>query len=342
MYMYIYIHIHAYQVQKGGWLYKFGDHGGIIVMVLDKRPTRKVIYSLDEGKSWRTIPVKPISASGILTTQADTTVRFIIVGRVGKGVEGATVAIDLSTLKLRRCGGEKEAGSPESDYEQWNPRAPPHLQGSAHTLGSMHGKEGCLLGRRIFYVRRKQLRECLNGHEHERSSSQEACECTDDDFECDFSFELEKENSFKCVWAPTKSVSKEDEARVKDMIKLHENPALSHEFCNRYGTEGSRHEIAAVTGYRRIPGDFCRDGVNKAGKTYECAAPLLQAKHGLALLTMCLACACGVAAVLCAMHLCANTRQRERGYGYRRAVNSRDYDPFENVGLFSGEFTEAY
>merc|ERR1711924_98317 len=76
-------------------------------------------------------------------------------------------------------------------------------------------------------------------------------------------------------------ISSSDAAKITDLIALHSNPSLSHELCNRYAqNEGvGAHELTTVTGYRRIPGDFCVGGAAKAGKLYSCSAPLIAMDH---------------------------------------------------------------
>src|SRR5208282_3294907 len=40
------------EVQKGAYIWEFGDQGGIIFLVKDDYPTDVVLYSEDEGRTW--------------------------------------------------------------------------------------------------------------------------------------------------------------------------------------------------------------------------------------------------------------------------------------------------
>jgi len=303
--------------------------------------------SMDEGLSWDTVSLgaKPFVSEGVIAPKEGVSLKFLIVGtREGVGV---TVLLDLEAMHLRKCTGKDKAGDPSSDYEKWNLRAPSALlshtrEQHATAAAKLHTTEDCLFGRRIFYVRRKQARQCFNGMSHEHRSAQELCECIDSDFECDYGFKSEP-GSLECKWDP-ENLSGDEVARVQDMVKLHKNQALSHEMCNRHAGGAADHELVSVTGYRHIPGDFCVGGKDKGGIVVVCAAPLINTRHGVIVLLMLLATGiCGVGYLLYSNY--GPEGNKYEGYhhqGYRRP--QQEADAWENVGLFAGgdDYTEEY
>jgi hypothetical protein len=45
------------EVMKGPYIYEFGDHGGLIVMAKNMEPTKEIIYSFNEGKTWHSMDI---------------------------------------------------------------------------------------------------------------------------------------------------------------------------------------------------------------------------------------------------------------------------------------------
>jgi hypothetical protein len=40
------------EVRKGPYIYELGDHGGLVVMAKHNEPTKEILYSFNEGKTW--------------------------------------------------------------------------------------------------------------------------------------------------------------------------------------------------------------------------------------------------------------------------------------------------
>eukprot|EP00301_Raphidiophrys_heterophryoidea_P025845 c8766_g1_i1.p1 GENE.c8766_g1_i1~~c8766_g1_i1.p1 ORF type:complete len:832 (-),score=166.43 c8766_g1_i1:209-2704(-) len=163
-----------YEVRKGSHIYEFGDHGALTVMAKDRELTSEILYTWNEGMSWKAVPL-PASTDvdNIITEPNSTSTSFVLYGsRNGAGV---LVSIDFSNLHVAQCQGIEAAGRPESAYELWSP-----------TGGS---QSKCLLGRQVHYTRRKRAEECFNGFEHERQTFIQNCPCTEDDYECDYGYE---------------------------------------------------------------------------------------------------------------------------------------------------------
>ena len=60
------------------------------------------------------------------------------------------------------------------------------------------------MGQAVEYIRRKRSRECYYGESQKglaESGKIATCECTDDDYGCDFGYEREPHGKRRCVWA---------------------------------------------------------------------------------------------------------------------------------------------
>ena len=135
------------------------------------------------------------------------------------------ILIDFSESNPRQCKLQNLAGDDTSDYEIFVP----------------HGFKGdkCILGRKTSYVRRKPEMECYNGMEIDRIVKIELCECSIQDYECDFGYWKKQVNGL-C------------------------EPISTRLFQVNYTKEcyeGGNHEYYLLTlGYRKILGNICRGG----------------------------------------------------------------------------------
>lgn len=41
-----------FEIRKGSHIYELGDHGGLIVMAENTKPTADIYYSFNEGSTW--------------------------------------------------------------------------------------------------------------------------------------------------------------------------------------------------------------------------------------------------------------------------------------------------
>jgi len=336
------------EVKKGGWLYAFGDHGSVIVMVPDQRPTTEILYSVDEGLSWEGIPVESMVATAITGPSDGVSLRFIVFGKTAlTKSKGVLINLDFKALNLRKCKPMGSSGSRPSDYENWNLRPP---KSEVQLTPGVHAAEECLLGRAIVYMRKKQHSRCFNGLKHEKRISQEPCKCVAADFECDYGYHLKDASKTisrggECVWHAG-ALSDAEQERLQDLKNLDAMPALKQELCNRYLNDTDvTHELTSVTGYRKIPGDFCTGGLKKGGTTYSCAAPLINlGNHGYMFWGFFLTLACSGGALAWNKF---NGSSGPSSYGYRKAVSSYDQADWEREGLFSSalgesEYTEEF
>ncbi|KAL9109142.1 MAG: hypothetical protein Q9227_006233 [Pyrenula ochraceoflavens] len=219
-------------VMKGAYLWEYGDQGSVIVIVKHSLPTKKLYYTLDEGAHWNEYEFSNVDMQidALSTVPSDSSMNFLLWGAdVGAGGKGGitTVNLDFSGLKQRQRDCEvNEDGGETNDYEMWSPKHP--LQ------------DECLFGHVTEYHRKKLGAQCKNGlyadfqHKH---AIQKNCSCTRQDFECDYNYERQNEDSCVLVdgYSPPdhSAVCKEDPSRI---------------------------EYYKPTGYRRIPLTTCQGG----------------------------------------------------------------------------------
>jgi hypothetical protein len=192
------------ELMSGSTVYEFADHGGVLVLVHNQVPTTTLYYSLDEGLTWTNLEYSrfPMIVTNVWSLSASQK-KVVVHGRY---VNGPVVyyGIDFSDVQERQCTID--------DYEEWTTR-------------DADG-QNCVLGHSTVYRRRKRESQCYNDVALEHVSSRTNCNCTDDDYECDFNFE-KTQLSGKCV-------------RVAD------TPMICNE--NQYNES---------QGYRKVPGDTC-------------------------------------------------------------------------------------
>jgi len=70
------------EVHKDAHMWEFGDSGSVLVMVNDEQPTTFVLFSTDEGSTWREHHFldHPLRVSVIITVPMDTSRKFILLG----------------------------------------------------------------------------------------------------------------------------------------------------------------------------------------------------------------------------------------------------------------------
>jgi hypothetical protein len=93
------------EVHKDAHLWEFGDSGSLIVIVNDEEPTDHVLFTTDEGLSWREFKFsnEKIRVRDILTVREDTSRKFMLLGRYpGSGVS-VIVHLDFSSLTHKQC-----------------------------------------------------------------------------------------------------------------------------------------------------------------------------------------------------------------------------------------------
>lgn len=202
------------KARDGGHKYEVGDQGSIIVAIKDVGPTSEVAYSINHGKDWDTVDLGDEVSVTLLTTTPDSTVlKFIMLAEKKKknGREYFTFSLDFGGLHERKCG--------KDDFEKWWARL------------DEKEKPDCLMGHKQYYMRRKADADCFIGEAFKDPEPEfEICDCTDEDYECDYNFVKEGND---CVPA---------------------GPVLVPDGACKNGDQ----TFMGSSGYRLIPGNVCK------------------------------------------------------------------------------------
>ena len=155
--------------------YEFGDQGSVLLAVYDEGPTKKVQFSTNHGKDWKSVDLPHrIRAVQLTTTPDSTNLNFLLVGQ-SKDDDDDDEAwylmnVDFSEMDMRKCG--------KDDFVRWPARL------------NEDKEPDCLMGHKQFYRRRKGDADCFIGDTDFKDPvpEQEPCKCSEEDFECDFNF----------------------------------------------------------------------------------------------------------------------------------------------------------
>jgi photosystem II stability/assembly factor-like uncharacterized protein len=239
-----------YMVAEGNWMWEYGDHGSILVIVKEGEPTNSVQYSLDEGRNWKEHNIgEEMVVSAITTVPSDTSRNFLLWGKIGSSL--ATINLDFAGMKERSKLCKLDEQNPKNDdYDLWSP---------SHPLSETN----CLFGHVAEYHRKRPDHDCYNGkgfpHLHNIAQN---CSCTREDFECDYNYE--RHNNGECVL-----VAGLEKPNPMDVCK--KNPDLT--------------EYYEITGYRRIPLSTCQGGkdLQYTSTTHPCPdhEAEYEKKHGI-------------------------------------------------------------
>ncbi|OWB83834.1 hypothetical protein B5S33_g2468 [[Candida] boidinii] len=214
------------EIVKGNHIWEYGDQGSILVLVKENEPTRNILVSIDGGESWFAYEFskKEVAISDIVTVPSDTARRFLLVSKDNKGTD-YTFTIDFQNTFKRQC----DISNPNSkDFEYWSPK---------HPLSS----SDCLLGHKTSYLRRRLgVKDCFIGAAPLSKSYKTSlnCECTRQDFECDYNFAPASDGTCKLI----EGLSPNDNSKV----------------CSK---DSNIFEFWEPTGYRKIPLSTCEGGL---------------------------------------------------------------------------------
>ncbi|TGJ82716.1 hypothetical protein E0Z10_g6040 [Xylaria hypoxylon] len=224
------------EVKKGSWTWSFGDQGSIVVLAQRHTKTRSISYSLDRGESWqdKEFSDSDVTITDITTLRSGSSRNFMLWGHTGENL--IAVNVDFSGLTDKPCVYDGKDPD-KSDYELWSPEHP--LQ-----------PDGCLFGHRNWYLRKKKDRTCYNDQKLQEVDKFETCECTRQDYECDYNYELDAHNYCTLV----------DGLQPKDPEQICRDDPKAIEYPER-------------TGLRRIPLTTCKGGTfdpNNVFKYHPC------------------------------------------------------------------------
>ncbi|KAL4867861.1 hypothetical protein BDV12DRAFT_111518 [Aspergillus spectabilis] len=180
---------------KGPHKYEFGDQGAVLVAISDEGKVKKIEYSLDHGKEWKSVDLPheidtETYGTTVTTTPDSTSLKFILVGYSKE--DYFVYTIDFNDLHERKCE--------EDDFDtHWPARL------------DENGDPDCLMGHKQFFRRRKANADCFVAEAFNSSMSVfEPCKCTTEDFECEY---MRTEDGKDCV--PPKSLTP-PEGKCKD------------------------------------------------------------------------------------------------------------------------------
>jgi len=131
--------------KPGSYIYDIGDHGSIIVAASKGKPTKEILYTIDEGQTWETLKIsdKDIVVTNVIIEPNSISQQFIIYGTYANSEENQNLSdnkpsseskdgeanpfwstdselskdmrafltyVDFSALHTRQCKGADEAG----------------------------------------------------------------------------------------------------------------------------------------------------------------------------------------------------------------------------------------
>jgi Sortilin, neurotensin receptor 3,/Sortilin, neurotensin receptor 3, C-terminal len=143
------------EVHKGAYTWEFGDQGGIIVAVKDDAPTDQLLYSEDQGRTWKDYRFtdQAVTVEDIATVPSDTSRKFMIIANDGDSrSQRLAIQVDFTGLHDQKCIpsttrltiGVLDVNNPEAgDFELWTPSHPDPEAGK------------CLFGHEAQYYRRR-------------------------------------------------------------------------------------------------------------------------------------------------------------------------------------------
>lgn len=93
------------EVHKDAHMWEFGDSGSILLIANDEEPTNHVLFSTDEGLSWREYQFsdEAMRVLAIVTVPSDTSRRFILFGAFSSQQGASAVHIDFTALTSTQC-----------------------------------------------------------------------------------------------------------------------------------------------------------------------------------------------------------------------------------------------
>ncbi|CUM51723.1 unnamed protein product [Debaryomyces tyrocola] len=216
------------EIKKGVYMWEYGDRGTILVLVNAEKTTDKLIYSLDEGDTWHEYKFaeESIDVLDLATVPSDTSRKFLIFGKSDRKM--VSYSIDFTNIHKRQC--QLDLDNPnDDDFEYWSPTHP-------------STPDNCLFGREAKYLRRAiGHNDCFIGSAPliEGFKVTRNCSCTRKDYECDYNFFRDSDDTCKLV----KGLSPSN--RKKEMCK-----------------KENAFEYFEPTGYRKIPLSTCVGGKN--------------------------------------------------------------------------------
>ncbi|KAG8725549.1 vacuolar protein sorting/targeting protein PEP1 [Ceratobasidium sp. 395] len=209
------------EVHKDAHLFEYGDSGSIIVIVNDEEATDHVLFTTNEGSSWREYKFsnEKYRIRSIITVPSDTSRKFILLGHKANDRDtSVAVHIDFSAITTKQCVLDPEHPA-NDDFELWSP--------------SEEREEKCLFGRQVLYHRRLRDRDCYVGNQPKVPEKLvKNCACVASDFECEFNYV--RNSAGECVLTPGAEPLPDDDYCPGDETVWYERTAyrkIPHSSC---------------------------------------------------------------------------------------------------------------
>uniref|UniRef100_A0A8C9ZYK3 VPS10 domain-containing receptor SorCS2 n=1 Tax=Sander lucioperca TaxID=283035 RepID=A0A8C9ZYK3_SANLU len=211
------------------------DHGGVIVAIKDTSIPLKILkFSIDEGRTWtvHNFTSTSVFVDGLLSEPGDETLVMTVFGHISYRSDWELVKVDFRQSFPRQCT--------ESDYVSWQ-------------LTDLQG-EKCIMGQERSFRKRKDTAFCIKGKSYTSALTTKPCQCTEQDFNCDYGFERSHTDGNRCF---------------ADFWHDLDSPP---EDCHL----GKTYESS--TGYRKVISNMCEGGLNKQQSATQHNCPLLPPK----------------------------------------------------------------
>ncbi|BFY98485.1 hypothetical protein BsWGS_01525 [Bradybaena similaris] len=218
----------------GRFRFNFLDQGGVLTAVPDGLVTgfsnKTVFYSWDDGKHWQKqdFDSAGLIVKGVLTEPGSLTMVASVFGHEGIFKPWTVIKLDFSKTLPVKCESK--------DYDNWIPKDYNSVTNNT-----------CILGQVVAYKRRSPASKCFNGEVAKpRIQLNITCECTSEDYECDFGYEEKKDTCQKATWFDESYTPSE---------------------CDKSGMYNKSQ------GYRKIPADICVENKSDQKKYGKMEAP---------------------------------------------------------------------
>ncbi|GFO47823.1 vps10 domain-containing receptor sorcs2 [Plakobranchus ocellatus] len=191
------------------------NHGSILAAIPDDSSSKIVHYSLDQGNNWQSQEFEEngLNIDWIGSEPGTSSLIQSIFGQKARGTPWRYVKLNMSTLLTRNCE--------DDDYEFWSPK----------DYNMDDSSSDCVLGKIVQYKRQKSDAICYNDKTlAAHIVNDTVCECTREDYECDFGYEKAGDACKRAAW-------------------------FSDDFVPAECVDGG--EYWKSQGYRKIPADVC-------------------------------------------------------------------------------------
>eukprot|EP01126_Amoeba_proteus_P037186 TRINITY_DN3822_c0_g1_i5.p1 TRINITY_DN3822_c0_g1~~TRINITY_DN3822_c0_g1_i5.p1 ORF type:complete len:798 (+),score=161.61 TRINITY_DN3822_c0_g1_i5:2322-4715(+) len=149
------------EVKQGRHIMEIGNLGTALVGASIPEETNEIVYSINDGKDWKTCQFSPapISVNNIRVSSSWESSEFVLYGHSNN--DAYLVHLNFGPAYSGKCS--------EKDFEEWSPS---------------EDNRNCFMGRKTVYQRRAYGKSCFLDEQHATRVSQSSCPCATFDYEC--------------------------------------------------------------------------------------------------------------------------------------------------------------